>query len=254
MTDALAVINSPAPMRILDSPIGKVIPVIDIVDYIGYSRSAITKAMKVWEGKISPHKIFLPLETTGGTQHVLCLDRMGVDYLFLFIRPSKSRMSVDQLMEFRKSTMDKMGAAKPEPDRQPAIDTELLVAKHLSEQTGGDLVAFQAIALKKCGMEEYIPALKQPSMISGEQGWYTVTQLCEKYPTAEIEGHPERLNYWLLNHGYIYREQSGLPRLQPKGEPHGMEYWYESPHGHREIRIRWRLSIMYACGLVKDDH
>jgi len=64
--------------------------------------------------------------------------------------------------------------------------------------------------------------------------------------------YPERLNNYLQFKGYIYRE-NGKPRLQPKGEPHGKEYWFESPHGHREIRIRWRLSIMYACGLVHDD-
>jgi len=133
------------------------------------------------------------------------------------------------------------------------LDLELDIARHISEKTGGNLATFQAIALKRCGMEDYIPALKQTSNIEhGESGWYNVTQLCEKYPLAAIEGHPERLNNYLQFKGYIYRE-NGKPRLQPKGEPHGKEYWFESPHGHREIRIRWRLSIMYACGLVHDD-
>ena len=68
MKTAIEPAQPPAPMRILDSPIGKVTPVTDIVDYIGYSRSAINKAMKVWEGKISPHKTFMPLETPGGVQ------------------------------------------------------------------------------------------------------------------------------------------------------------------------------------------
>jgi len=257
MTEAVVPAQPPAPMRILDSPIGKVIPVIDIVDYIGYSRSAITKAMKVWEGKISPHKTFLPLETPGGIQQCLCLTRSGVDYLFLLIHPSKSRMSIDQLMEFRKTTMDKMGDEKKDivPVQDPPRIEEMLErARHYAELTNADTKAFQAAVFTKYGMPEFAGALQltPPNVVRGETGWYNVTQLCEMYPMVEIAGHPERLNKYLQNRGYIYR-QNGKPRLQPKGEPHGKEYWYESPHGHREIRIRWRLSIMYVCGLVHDD-
>lgn len=253
MTEAVVPTRPPTPMRILDSPIGKVIPVIDIVDYIGYSRSAITKAMKVWEGKISPHKTFLPLETPGGIQQCVCLTRAGVDYLFLLIHPSKSRMGIDQLMEFRKSTMDKMGVEIREP-APISITGELQQAKEYALLTDGNVKGFQAAIFRKHNMPELADALQTaPSNIEhGEPGWYNVTQFCKMFPTPDIEGHPERLNNYLQFKGYIYRE-NGKPRLQPKGEPHGKEYWFESPHGHREIRIRWRLSIMYACGLVKDD-
>jgi hypothetical protein len=252
---AISVVTTPAPMRLIDSHIGKVIPAIDIADNIGYTRSAIsniiTKHPEVFKGFI----LKTPLQTTGGKQKLLCLNSTGIDRLIFHLRPIKNRTDLcDRIDAFRSKAFGTMVDVKTQtPTVEVNIDTELLTAKYLAEQTGGNIAAFQAIALKKCGMEDYIPALNQnQNIVHGETGWYTVTQLCAKYPMSEIEGHPERLNKFLQNNGYIYRE-NGIPRLQPKGEPHGMEYWYESPHGHREIRIRWRLSIMYACGLVKDE-
>jgi hypothetical protein len=73
-----------------------VMPVVDIADLLGYSRSAITKAIKDHEGKMSPCKTFLSLPTKGGYQQFLCLNRTGVDYLLIFIHPSKTRMSDDE--------------------------------------------------------------------------------------------------------------------------------------------------------------
>lgn len=255
MTVALTTTQPPAPMRILDSPIGKVIPVTDITDNIGYSRGSITNILTKHSELLKGLSIVKTLPTPGGDQSFLCLNYDGVERVLLLMRPAKTkkdlceRQAILRAKSFERLAESRVSPATVEID----IDTELLKAKHLAEQTGGDVSAFQAIALKKCGMEDYIPALKQtPNLIHGEKGWYNVTQFCKMFPLAAIEGHPERLNNYLQNQGYIYRE-NGKPRLQPKGEPHGKEYWFESPHGHREIRIRWRLSIMYACGLVKDD-
>jgi len=253
MTTALTTNQPPAPMRMFDSPIGTVIPIVDIADMIGYSRSAITKAIKGCEGKMSPCKTFMSLQTPGGKQQFLCLNREGVDYLLVLIHPSKSRMSSDDLLEFRRTILIKMGGDKKDVAPQ-SITEELRQAKEYALLTDGNVKGFQAAIFRKHNMPELAEALQAaPTNIEhGEPGWYNVTQLCEKYPLAAIEGHPERLNNYLQFKGYIYRE-NGKPRLQPKGEPHGKEYWFESPHGHREIRIRWRLSIMYACGLVHDD-
>lgn len=258
MTESLTVSQSPAPMRILDSPIGKVIPVTDIIDYIGYSRSTITRILKVYEEKISPNKTFIPLETSGGDQMCLCLNREGVDYLFLLIHPSKSKMSLDQLLEYRKTIIERLGEEKKDVviiQERPRIEEMLERAKHYAVLTEGNVKEFQAAIFRKYNLPELADALTIPSVpatVHGETGWYNVSQLCDRFPIQEIEGHPERLNLYLKNQGYQYRDQ-GLWRLQPKGEVHGKEYWYEAPSGHREIRIRWRLSIMYACGLVKDD-
>ncbi|MDP3562907.1 MAG: hypothetical protein Q8R70_00300 [Methanoregula sp.] len=147
----------------------------------------------------------------------------------------------------RAKAFDRLSDARKPEIPAPAIDTELQNARHLAEQTGGDLAAFQAIALKKCGMEDYIPALKaSPSLIHGEVGWFIPTQLGEMCALTAIQ-----FNHWLNNKGYQYRE-GNVWRLQPLGEMHGQEYWFEAPSGHREIRIRWRESILYASGLKRE--
>jgi hypothetical protein len=49
----------------------------------------------------------------------------------------------------------------------------------------------------------------------------------------------------------IMNRQGRIWRLNPTGEMHGKEYVYEATSGHREIRIRWRESILYASGLKR---
>jgi hypothetical protein len=243
--------QSPA-MRIIESPIGPVIPVIDVADMIGYSRGSITKAIKEHEGKMSPCKTFITLPTPGGPQQFLCLNRIGIDYLFLFIHPAKTRMSDDEYIEFRKSILLKMDVGKPDARKPviPAIDTELQNARHLAEVCGQEAGAFQAAVFKKHGMPEFADIVRPP-VVHGETGWYSVTQLCELAADESLEGHPERLNNYLRNRGFQYKEER-VWRLQPAGEVHGKEYWFESYTGHREIRIRWRESILYASGLKRE--
>jgi hypothetical protein len=64
----------------------------------------------------------------------------------------------------------------------------------------------------------------------------------------------EYVNNYLHNHGWIYRDASEgrVWRLQPMAMEHGREYWFEAPSGHREIRIVWRKSILYASGLRRE--
>jgi len=127
------------------------------------------------------------------------------------------------------------------------VDFEIQQAKHIAELTGGDLRAFQAAALKKCGMPEYADALMQsvPALVHGEPGWLNPSQLGERCGLNARE-----INSWLYNHGFQYPE-GPVWRLQPKGEEHGQEYWFEATSGHREIRIRWKESILTASGLIR---
>lgn len=131
---------------------------------------------------------------------------------------------------------------------QPLIQEEIDRAKLLAQVTGGDLREFQKIALKKCGYGDYAPALDSPSIVHGETGWYNPTRLIALCNDPDLT--PERLNWYLHNKGYQVRE-GFIWRLTPAGKEHGMEYPYEAPSGHREIRIRWRESILYASGLKK---
>ncbi len=238
-------------LRIADSPIGPVIPVLDIAKMIGYSRSGIDSAIEGFKEKMSPYKTYVSLPTPGGQQQFLCLNRTGVDYLFLIIHPSKSKLPLDQLLDLRKIALEKMDADRETaaPSLGPAvltIEAEMNRARNLAGLTGGDLKAFQAVALKKCGMPEYIEALKAPCLIHGEGGtWLNPTQLGERCGLNARE-----VNSYLYNHGYQYPE-GPVWRLQPKGDEFGEEYWFEATSGHREIRIRWRESILFASGLKR---
>jgi len=111
MTKALAPISD---ARVLPSPIGPVIPIVDIAALLGYSRSAITKATKRHEGKITPLTTFLPLPTSRGMQRFKCLNREGVDLLFLFIHPSNERMDDDKFIALHQSILEKMGIKRAE--------------------------------------------------------------------------------------------------------------------------------------------
>jgi prophage antirepressor-like protein len=128
------------------------------------------------------------------------------------------------------------------------IDTELQQARHLAEQTGGNLASFQAIALKKCGFEDYVPALNIPQIIHGETGWYNPTRLISLCNDPDLT--PERLNWYLRNKGYQYRD-GYIWRLTPEGRIHGKEYWFTAASGHQEIRIAWRESVLFASGLKR---
>lgn len=245
--------------RIIEgTEIGTVIPVADIADMIGYSRSALTKAIKANERKMNPCKTFISLPTTGGSQQFLCLNRAGVDYLFVLIHPAKARMDIDQLLEFRKGILEKLGdvvaaQAAPAPaSLAPAVNTieaEIQRARIIARESGRDERAYLAVAYEKCGVREYIKALNESGspVVHGEKGWMTPKQLGDRCGLNSRE-----VNSWLYNHGFQFPE-GAIWRLQPKGEPYGREYWFEAPGGHREIRVAWREEVLHASGLKRRE-
>jgi len=151
------------------------------------------------------------------------------------------------IQKYRKKEI--VSAAEP----QPLIQEEIDRAKLLAQITGGELKEFQKIALKKCGYGDYAPALDVPLIVHGETGWYNPTRLVTLCNDPDLTA--ERLNWYLSNKGYQYRD-GYIWRLTPEGLIHGREYQYEAPSGHREIRISWRESILYASGLKRlvDEH
>jgi hypothetical protein len=132
----------------------------------------------------------------------------------------------------------------------PGLDQEIRHARTLAEKCGKNPDAFLAIALEKCGEKDYAPALLQtPAVVHGEPGWYNITQLVTLCNDPML--NPERLNNFLKNRGFQYRDENRLWRLTPIAMEHGREYLYTSPHQHREIRISWRESVLYASGLKR---
>jgi len=248
--------------RILESEIGSVIPVADIAELIGYSRSAMSHAIKAYDEKMSPCKILVTLPSSGGPQPFLCLNREGVDYLFLIIHPTKkSGMSLDRLLELRKNILAKMDRATKEITRAappvPALDEELTEAIHIAEVCKKSPDLFLSAVLEKHGRKWLAAKLETaPGIIHGETGWYNVSQLVAMCDDPQLT--PERLNYYLWNNPkdpqrrpYQYRDMNKLWRLTLLGQEHGEEYLYTCPSKHQEIRIRWRESILYASGLKR---
>ena len=131
----------------------------------------------------------------------------------------------------------------------PELDQELARARYLARETGGDLAAFQAIALKRCGLEDYAPALNISPIVHGEAGqWLNATQIGLRC------GHsPREVNHFLEWHKFQYKDQAGLWRLTDLGEQYGEEFWIETTSRHREVRIRWREDILIASGLIKEQ-
>lgn len=239
-------------VRIIESTIGPVIPIVDIAEMIGYSRSAIDKVIGDYEGKMSPCKTFVTLQTSGGPQRFSCLNREGVDYLFVIIHPSKAKMNIDDLLEFRKSVLERMDgqttAIVPVPVPALDIKAELRKAREYAEVCQCDAKVLQAAVFKKHGEPELADALNAPAITHGETGWYNPTGLVKLCNDPLLTA--ERLNWYLKNHGYQYRD-GYIWRLTANGMEHGKEYIYTASSQHQEIRISWRESILYASGLKK---
>lgn len=245
-----------SPLRVLPSEIGSVIPVVDIADMIGYNRSSITKTIDKNEAAFEGLKTFQTLPTSGGNQRFLCLNHTGTERLFLLLSPS-SKTKKDlfvKVEQFRLRAFGKMEESKeivpaPRQPTGPDLDTEIKHARTLAEKCGKNPDVFLAIALEKCGDGDYARALQAPAVVHGEPGWYNVTQLVALCNDTLL--NPERLNYYLMNRGFQYRDENRLWRLTPAGMGHGKEYLYTSPHQHSEIRISWRESVLYASGLKR---
>ncbi len=129
------------------------------------------------------------------------------------------------------------------------LKNEVARAKMLAQESGGDLNAFLAVAFRKCGLEDYVPALNVPRVVHGERDeWLNATQLGNRC------GHSaQEVNHYLSWHKYQYKDHEGLWRLTDLGEQYGEEYWFESTSKHREIRIRWRKEILTASGLTRNS-
>jgi len=132
----------------------------------------------------------------------------------------------------------------------PDIKAELQKAGEYAEICKCDAHTLQAAVFKRHNLPELADALQVPAMQHGESGWYNPTRLIALCNDPDLT--PERLNWYLYNKGYQVRE-GFIWRLTDSGKVHGMEYPYEAPSGHREVRIRWRSSILFASGLIKGE-
>ena len=182
-----------------------------------------------------------------------CVNEEGLYLLLGAISTAKLKPEIKQLIrEFRKWVVPKIlqqfRKGEIQQTQTPTIEEELVRAKYLAEQTGGNLQAFQKIALEKCGFKDYAPALNSTAIQHGEKGWHTPTSLMKFCNDPDLTA--ERLNWYLKNKGFQYKD-GFLWRLTPEGWKHGEEYQFNAPGGHSEPRIAWKKSILVASGLIK---
>jgi hypothetical protein len=250
MTGDLIPLHETLPLRIITSPIGPVIPAIDIADALGYDRSTITRIVKANEDIFKGMQVFQPLSTRGGTQQFLCLNKVGTDRILYLIKPSRKREVFERFEKFRERAFERLADQKKEIVQIVSIEgikSELQQAKEYAGVCERDVGSFQAAVFKKYGMTEFADVLR-PAHTHGETGWYNPTRLVNLCNDPDLT--PERLNWYLKNKGFQYRD-GYIWRLTPAGLIHGREYNFEAPSGHCEIRIAWRESILYASGLKR---
>ena len=245
------------PVRVVQHNGQPMIPLNDIADGITHDRSGLRKLFHrneeivgKWSGKVN-------LATPQGTsQEQICLNHDGVTAMlmkvdFARVKDPVRRQRIIDFQEWAASTLSKIvkGEIVQSAPGPAQLKDEMQKARLCAQETQGSLIAFQKIALERCGLGDYAPALDPvPAITHGETGWYNPTRLVALCNDPDLT--PERLNYYLMNKGFQYRE-GYLWRLTPDGAIHGREYQYEAPSGHKEIRISWRISILYAAGLKR---
>jgi len=251
VSEALATLFEGKEIRAIEQNGEILLPLADLTNAWGIHRNTLSQIIERNEKKFEGFHTTVAHESCAGLHAVneqglyLLMGAVNTDRL-------KSPQAADAILRFQRWVPELIQKyRKKEIVQAPAIsiDTELQKARYLAEQTGGNLAAFQKIALSKCGEADYAPALDAaPAITHGETGWYNPTRLVVLCNDPDLTA--ERLNWYLKNKGFQYRE-GYLWRLTPDGMIHGREYQYEAPSGHRETRIAWRESVLYASGLKR---
>ena len=254
MTEALTTLFENHEIRAIEQNGEVWFPLVDLAGAWGVQPNTLYQIIDRNEKKFS-------MMTSG--VHVTCTDTVkGVNERGLYLMLGaintdrlKDRNAAEAILRFQRWVPELIQKYRKGEIRQTLTHSELDIrqvlntARLLANETGGDLAAFQKITLSKCGMSEWAPALDTvPALMHGEKGWLIPTQIAEKINDECITAR--EVNNFLYNAGYQYRN-AGVWRLTDKGEMHGEEYTYESPSRHREIRIRWRESVMEASGLIR---
>ena len=105
-----------APLSIIDSPIGPVVPVNEVAKSIGYSRSAISNAIHKPENAalFAPFISNVRIKGTGGYRTRLCIAKAGLDDLISHLRPIERDGLPQRIATFRAAQMQKGVPAGPQ--------------------------------------------------------------------------------------------------------------------------------------------
>jgi prophage antirepressor-like protein len=249
MTEALATLFEGKEVRVIERDGEPWFPISDLAKAWGINRKTpanlIDRNREIFEGMAHVGVCNIPDGEVNERGLYLLMGKISADRL----KNPEARAAIirfqrwvpELIQKYRKREIVQAPAA-------PVLETELSRAKQIAELTGTDLKTMQAAALRKCGLKEYADALT-PSLMHGQAGtWLNPTDIGNRCGHSAHE-----INNFLSFHRFQYRDQSGVWRLTDKGELHGEEYWFESSTRHREVRIRWRDSILTASGLIREQ-
>ena len=142
-----------ADLRIIDSPIGPVVPVNDIAEMMGYTRQGLSGLIRSHKDTLSPSTLSLSLHTAGGNQETQCITREGLDNLFLFMKTPKDPAKLPGFLEMRKSILSKFegGNLQITANNHPALSGILTEygrqARVLADEWGVDLPVAQKVVM-----------------------------------------------------------------------------------------------------------
>jgi prophage antirepressor-like protein len=273
MTEALATLFEGKEIRTLERAGEPWFPIKDLADAWGMDRT-------------TPHKILMRnseafrgfvcglsmCDKMSPSDTGFCVNERGLYLLIGKITTGKlkNQEAAAAILRFQRwvpSLIQQYRKKEIVPIQQPQsrIINELQEAREIAALCGKSPELFQAAVLKKHGKAELAEVLDaSPSVIHSNAGYYTPTRLIELFCRDPLLT-PKRFNKFLSNfrvdnewRPFQYRDENKIWRLAPRGIPHGKEIMYEVPDsgGHKEIRILWNESILYASGLkhrIADD-
>ena len=254
MTEALTTLFENHEIRAIEQNGEVWFPLVDLAGAWGVQPNTLYQIIDRNEKKFS-------MMTSG--VHVTCTDTVkGVNERGLYLMLGaintdrlKDRNAAEAILRFQRWVPEliqkyRKGEIVQVPAEPDPVSASLLrnagYADILIERYKWSREQANAFAFSRVQEETKVIIQDKPTIQHGEPGiWFNATQL-----GLECGLTPEQFNMWLYNKGFVYRFGT-VWRLQPKGEPHGREYTFEAPSGHREPRIAWRISILEASGLVR---
>jgi hypothetical protein len=115
-------------LRILESPIGPVIPIVDITRQIGYSRSGATRVIERHAGSFVGLTATVSTKTRAGTRPTKCLTQKGIEEFIRFLAPDPVLYPdlAERVRQFKARAFGE--AAQSAPALPPAQPDEIVTA------------------------------------------------------------------------------------------------------------------------------
>lgn len=191
-------------LRIIQSEIGEVIPIVDIAKQIKYSDSGLRKIIKRYPKEFQAEKVFTPIPTIRGLQKAWCLTRKGMEALLLLLSPGSGEKA--SLMEKRVQKFHLQDSTQPfpAPDEDPvalSLRRNADRADILIERWGYDPIIARKLTMELVVQEtgDIGRALKGPALLPAPAASESpaVAPLCTECAMSERD--PDFEKYFSLD-------------------------------------------------------